>query len=68
MERDPKGLGEYVLAAATDVRKIIDWTTTVHAAACMGEDGHVLQTPVALRLNGGPDLHTGNHVVLHSIQ
>lgn len=63
-----QGLGEHVMAGATEDNKITDWTTTVHTADCTGADGVAVRQSVSLKLNGGPDLHAGDHVQLVSVQ
>jgi hypothetical protein len=67
-KRDPKGLGEHIMAAETDDHKVTDWTTTVRTAACFGDGGANEKRPVALKFEGGPNLHPGDHVQLRTIQ
>jgi len=65
--REPHGLGEHLMATASN-GKITDWMTAVSDSACLKNDGTYLKRPVSLGFVGGPWLHVGDRVVLRSIK
>lgn len=67
VNRRPQSPLEHLWAAATFNNEITEWVTTVSHGTCVDAAGRIVRSPGEFVLRGGPELHAGDQVRLHSV-